>query len=517
MTTKGDSAKKSLLYTTFFNLIGKPLTLVTAALTAHYFGTSFQLDAYVWVITFITIFYGYTLSNWPLCIVPIFSKLAIKDKSYLNHFVKSILFWGYILSLVSGTALYFGAQLFVAKLTNFEPKTMTLAIQLLQLLTPFFILQSMSGINKACLESTRNFKLPALIDNIFRALIIIFMLLNFATTLQVKSLVIANIIAEGLMWIIILYKIHKAGLISYKTPPTLKKEILKDFLKLIAPLYICQLVDSTIELFSKYLLSGISVGAIAFVHYASRLTQILQNIFGIQASRVLFTEFCITYEESNKDIVLKQFQKVVKLIWFLVIPIGIYFFFFGDFIVSLLFQRGKFDIHSTQMTFLALKMLSLGLAVSCVHSFSTKLMYTFNDTVIGLYTTLPYGIIACSSYYYLATHYGFVGIAANTTLLATYSFIQMLLIIHFRYGKLELFDLFKTFFSLNISSVFICLGLRLAIQSVGITLTSSTLSLFILNMILACGFGLLYLGYNWIIKQNEIVILYSHFIKKEQQ
>jgi putative peptidoglycan lipid II flippase len=444
---KGDSIKKSYLSTLLINIISKPLGLVSSALIAYYFGTGQEIDAFLWVAYFVMLFYGVTIGNWGSAIVPVITEIKNRDGiEKEKEFISFIYTWAMIIVFIATVLLYFSADYFVNRFANFDEARTNLAIKILQIMSLYYFFTSLYNISEVILNSYREFKTPYFLKVIFSPLIIIASVYFFAQDYGINSLIAGNIISFFLILISVIYFFIKRRVFSSGIILLFDKNYLNSFFKILLPLYLTQILNNAVEIFSKYLLTGFQVGAVAFISYSERLINMINSAFADNLSKIYFTEYGHVLHEKGKSELAKMYEKNLYLVWMIVIPISSLLFFFGDYILAILFKRGSFTEESLVNTFLALKMLSIGIFAWSGHLFTGKLFATLQDTIIGMYLVIPNSIITIAVYYYLAKQMGFEGVALSASLSAVYSFTLLLIIFFYRHYKLPILKIFTVLF-----------------------------------------------------------------------
>lgn len=88
----------------------------------------------------------------------------------------------------------------------------------------------------------------------------------------------------------------------------------------------------------------------------------------------------------------KIYNESISMNTFLLVPIAFILFFFGDIIIKIFFERGKFVENSTLITFGVLKFYSLSLVFYSVYAVFNKIFYSINQAKLLLLITVS-GVI----------------------------------------------------------------------------------------------------------------------------
>jgi len=321
--TKGDSIRKSYLSTLLINMISKPLGLLSSALIAYYFGTGQEIDSFLWVAYFVMLFYGVIIGNWGSAIVPVITEIKNKDGiEKEKEFIGFIFTWATIVILTTAILLYFGAGLFVDSFTNFDENRTKLATEMLQIMSIYYVFTSLYNISEVILNSYREFKTPYFLKVIFSPLVVIGSVYYYAQEYGINSLIVGNILSFFLIFISVIYFFIKRRVFSAGVILVFDASYLKSFFRILLPLYFTQILNNAVEIFSKYLLTGFQVGAIAFISYAERLINMVNAAFADNLSKIYFTEYGHVLHDEGKAELTKLYEKNLYLVWMIVIPIS---------------------------------------------------------------------------------------------------------------------------------------------------------------------------------------------------
>jgi putative peptidoglycan lipid II flippase len=126
-----------------------------------------------------------------------------------------------------------------------------------------------------------------------------------------------------------------------------------------------------------------------------------------------FSELAISGE---KEKLMQLLMRALRVITFLFIPVAVLFIVLREPIVTLLFQRGAFDSHSTMLTATAMLYYSVGLCSFAVEAVLVQFYFAMSDTktpiAVGIFCVLLNILIT----YYLITPLAHGGIALALTI-----------------------------------------------------------------------------------------------------
>ncbi len=121
-----------------------------------------------------------------------------------------------------------------------------------------------------------------------------------------------------------------------------------------------------------FLASFLTHGAVAALYFAQRLYYLPLSLFGTSVAAASLPELSREAERQDLEALRERLKKGFRAIAFAVLPASVAFILFGDWIVGLLFQRGRFTAEDTQIVHATLAAYSLGLvAASSVRLFAS--------------------------------------------------------------------------------------------------------------------------------------------------
>ena len=156
-------------------------------------------------------------------------------------------------------------------------------------------------------------------------------------------------------------------------------------------LFIIILIESISQLYSifdRYFYGEISTGGIASLNYGLIVWFLPISIFSISLATVVFPIISKAINDSSNEEIEKIYNESISMNTFIFIPIAFILFFYGDIIIKIFFERGKFDEESTAMTFGVLKFYSLSLVFYSVYTVFNKIFYSINEVKLLLLITI---------------------------------------------------------------------------------------------------------------------------------
>lgn len=194
-------------------------------------------------------------------------------------------------------------------------------------------------------------------------------------------------------------------------------------------------------------------GAVSWLFYADRLTQLPIGIFSIALASVLLPVLSKAKVDGDAAAFNGQLTRSLRWTSFVLIPMSVWLWIDADAMVRILFERGSFSAHDTAMTAYAVRGLALGLwAMSC-QSMVTRAFIASRDTrtpsLLGLFSLVAYVLSAFMcvgevraavgvSDWSVLPSLGHAGLALSSSIATLISFLVCLLIALRRFHGLAL-------------------------------------------------------------------------------
>lgn len=281
----------------------------------------------------------------------------------------------------------------------------------------------------ALLQTVFEFKYPS-ISVLFLNLSIIIMLLLFTNAMGIYVIPLGYLVGSILQFFYLLIKsknYFKLNIISH----------LKQFFKIkpvvgtsILVIILIESIGQLYMILDRYFYGSISSGGIASLNYAYIIYFLPISIFSLSLATVVFPKITKAITELSGKEMEKIYNESISINILIFMPITFLLFYFGEPLVKLAFQRGKFNPESTQITYNALKCYSVSIVFYSVYSVLNKIFYSINLAKTFLAITIGGMVLKLVLNFILVEHYEQFGLALATSISYFFFFFISYLIIN---------------------------------------------------------------------------------------
>lgn len=408
--------------------LSRVMGLLREMVIAHMGGTSQEIDIYQIAFIIPEILNHVVASGFlSITFIPIFTTYLAKNDEAEGWRLFSAIFNVFSLVLIVFVA---GAMLFVEDLTPYfapgihDQAALAQIARMTRIILPAQLFFFGGGLLMAVQYSKERFFLPALAPLIY----------NFGIILG--GLILAPLIGiEGLSWGVLLGAFFGNFLIQWLGARKIGlcwspcfniwQPDFRVYVYLSLPLVIGIGMTFSVEIFFKIFGSFLPVGTIAALNYGIRLMFILIGVFGQAIGIASYPYLAQLVAKSKLTEVVRLVDQTLLRSLSLVIPISVLFIILRVEIVTLLFQRGHFDLKATMITANGLKFLLIGTFAFTCQTIVLRAFYSMKRMVLPTVITTGAAILSLPIYWYGAAHFGLEGIAGAISASAILQFLLL--------------------------------------------------------------------------------------------
>lgn len=304
--------------------------------------------------------------------IPLYNKLNSADsrKQFLSQ-----QFWLFVLLGTGLTvlALLFKKIILESYIGESSNNIFGLASEIFTIYVLSFPINAGFSILTAYLQAELNFRHPALAQLLLN-LPIIALVLFFHDALMVLAIPYGYL-AGNILQLAYLIIIIGPGLLrlSLRGGEWKVKNVFSGSLFLIIAIEIINQLHPFID---RYFYDKVQQGGIAALSYASVIYGLPVTIFSFALASVIFPLLSKYYNSDTPEKSEEYYFNSLKLLTAVFIPIALVYIFNGEFIISLIYQRGEFTIQDTKITSLVLRMYSISLVFYAAYAIINKMIFS---------------------------------------------------------------------------------------------------------------------------------------------
>lgn len=435
--------KKTAIILMLITLVSKVFGFVRDIILAYLYGTSYVSDAYLIALTIPNVIFVLIATGLATGYIPIYSEIEKKygskeGNNFTSNLTNILLVICTLLILLS---FLFTEQIVKVFASGFEGETLDLAVQFTQISLFGIYFTALIHIFRGFLQIKGYYSIPALIGFPLNFITIIALFLS--SKFNIMILAIGSVVATLAQFLLLLPFIIKAGY-RYRFIFDLKNNYMKKMALLALPVILGISVNQLNVLVDRTIASQVAVGGIAALNYANRLNMLIQGIFTLSITTVMYPIISKQAAENNIKGLKKSVLESISGINLLVIPASVGFIIFAEPIISLLFERGAFGTQAVTMTSSALVFYSIGMIGVGLREVLSRAFYSLQDTKTPMINAAIAMVINIILNIILSKYLGIGGLALATSISAI---VGTLLLIISLWKKIGPFGLNKTLVS----------------------------------------------------------------------
>ena len=373
------------------SILARLVGFVREQAIAAQFGTSMATDAYVVAYTIANIVYLIIGGALATVFIPVFAaylpKAGDKEKPGVGS-EKATSAWKLASTVFNLTTLVLGTITLLGILASpvlvrliapgFEEEAALLTTQLTRIMFPITVLYGLSMLAGVTLNSLQHFAVPALGSVVF-SLTVLASVFTLGSVWGIVGLAAGTVLATGLQVLIQVPVLRRKGM-QYFPRLDLKHPGLREIGMLMGPVLLGNTIAQAYVFIERILASGLAEGSIAALNFANKLTLLPFNLFALAINIAIFPT--MSAHAANRDLpaLRKTTFSGLKLVALLTLPAMALLMALAEPVVRVVFERGAFDAHSTEMTTLALNFYLLGLFALGAYNVLNRAFYALHDT-----------------------------------------------------------------------------------------------------------------------------------------
>ncbi len=382
--------------------------------------------------------------------IPVYHKESRSGQGNNTNFINSS-FWLFLISSLLLTLLLYLFTPFIINtyLPGAGEELKALASKIFTIFLATIPFNAVYSILTSFLQAEFDFKNPA-ISALFQNIFIIFLVYFFDNVLGVFAIPLGYLIGSIIQFLYLFAVASKRENFKIKrfAFQTSKSWLSNHFFFFIV---LIEIINQLYTLIDRYFYKSVEPGGIASLNYSSVLFGLPISIFSIALSTAIFPQFTMAFNSKDNESLERHFINGISMNLLIFIPIAFVFIYYGNDLIKLMYERGKFTSRDTLMTYKLLRVYAVSLIFYASYAIVNKLIYGARLIKQLLIIAAGVFLLKVVLNFYLVGNYQQEGLATSTAI--SYIFLSLgayFVIIHrlkFRVTGKFLFNII--FFSVN--------------------------------------------------------------------
>ncbi len=309
---------------------------------------------------------------------------------------------------------------------------------------PYAFFICLAGVATSALNVTKNFFWPSITGLFFNittiVVILVYLLFDLNwSDITLLVLMCSSVTLSGVLQMIcLLFLLRKEGLLAPRYYWNLPwKETLSSLLKLSFPALIgasALQISMTIDWCLAKMVGNYAVAALS---YAEHISFLPISAVALSLGVVGLAQMTLAVSAGQMDEMKRIYNFAMRYVLFLSIPMAVFIFVFGEGIISVLFQRGKFDAQSVQETLIPLRYLAIAVPFFCMTKITVTGFHSRKEMRTPMYISILSNVINIIGAIILMQFLDHGGIALAMGVSSIFYNVVMIIIVHRQIGSFE--------------------------------------------------------------------------------
>jgi putative peptidoglycan lipid II flippase len=358
------------------------LGFVREMVYAKFFGTSWELDAFLAAAVVPVILFGVFNGALVTALVPLFTDYVNTEREDEAWRLASTVI--VVLVAVLGAAAVLGAWLapwYVPRIARFPAAHVPTAIAMTRWLMPTIVATSLAGVIGSLLNAYHRFGAAALQGFVANLCIIVFVW--FAQPHYGAYALVFGALAGAFVSLLAMVPAF-LSMRRFRFTLDLHHPGLVRLLYVLGPIAIGSAAGQIALFFDRFFASGMSEGTIAGMNFAVKIVGFPQQIFVTAIATVIFPLFASQFAHRNRAAMKRSVATGLQMVIFLTLPSAWGLCMLAGPIVQTLFERGAFTPQATVLCAQLLPFAAVGLVALAANVVLTRCLYACGAVRISI-------------------------------------------------------------------------------------------------------------------------------------
>ncbi|BAL80562.1 murein biosynthesis integral membrane protein MurJ [Caldisericum exile] len=425
---RSQTITEAAIITSIVAFLSKIVGYVRDMLTAKYFGTSPQMDAFEVALIIPNMILGLFAAGMQTIIVRMYTEKREQGGEQGKVFVSQLFFiYSIILFLITLLLIVFSPIFVKIVASGLTSDRFNYASTFVKMLAVFGYLNIMTGFFTGVFQAEKQFLYPAVAGLVANIVIPVSLVI-----LAPKIGIYSRVVGQDLFGFVYFFLLFSFLYLRWKFFRHYDiKEIdwagFKEFTNLMIPAMIVSGLSVLYQIIDKTVASYLPYGAIASLSYAQTVYLIPYSLIGASLTTAVYPSLSSHAVSNNDEEYTRLFKKAFYVLVFIMVPFTVYFSVWARPIVRVLFERGAFTQSSALLTTSNVLMYSLGLLGITLADLFRRAFFSYKDTKTPMLISWVSVGLNLVLDIVLAKIMGAPGIALATTIVTYISLIQFIL------------------------------------------------------------------------------------------
>ncbi|RKY81515.1 murein biosynthesis integral membrane protein MurJ [candidate division KSB1 bacterium] len=396
-------------------LISRMLGFIREVIIAKFYGATSSYDLYLIAVTFPIVLISTLLYTIPNTFIPAYLKEKAEkgSKGAWNFLCGFFTYWVSFIFLISFLLFLFAPKVIALFVPDLSAGDKELVVNILRMTASVVFFGGVFSLFKSVLNANKHFLVPAYAPIVLNIIIILSIVL-FSGTIKVKAIAVGLVAGYFIQAFIVFILVEKK--IGLKISFSLTQPALINAFQVLFVILLIEILGQLYVVVDRMFYSALPEGSISSINYANTLFQIPIAALGITVGSAIFPTLSEYVADNKFDQLHLLIEKTINIIIIITVPIIGVFIFFSKDLVSVVFQRGAFDVNASFMTSNILMFLSFGLIAFVLHAIVVRIHYSLGNKIIILVSTSIAIAVKIISSYILVPKFSYNGLAVATSI-----------------------------------------------------------------------------------------------------
>lgn len=375
---KKDKLIKTTAMVTLVIILSKMCGLLRDVITAGYFGTGIDNDAYA---SAYSLFYIPVLlfnSCITATVVPLFVEEREKNSlAQSNHFASNALNLFMVASLVISALMFAFAEPIVRLIYHFDENGILLTVKLMRIMMLGLVFNVASIVIASLLNAMERF-MSAQLTGFPLSLAVIVSTVVFSKKLGVEAIAWGVFAASVLQVVVLIPAL--LGWFRYTPVIDVRDKRFHRLMKMALPAVLSMGVSEINHQIDRSLASTLVTGSISAMNYAYKLITFLLGILMVPLTTVMFSRMSKLAAKDDKRGVVDALKNSVSIILLATLPILAVAMVMSCDVVKMIYMRGSFDMASVTLTGGVLLFYLIGVPAFGLRDLMNRSFHSIQDT-----------------------------------------------------------------------------------------------------------------------------------------